>query len=234
MGNITALNGLCTSAGVAINAGTVFTPAEGQKFYALTGGKLSGAWVVGYDKGNESALLAYPHTIPEGGDADDAQGVLVPDAGTMNYRPAVIRMPADTILSGVTQSCRIRVENDAGHPMAMLHLDTETTAWASATGTVLLGYEKKADEPVTLGSAVVDVDVTNATAIPVTLGSEVVDVDIQNAEIGVTVNNTELDVSVTNDVLDVDVQNASLTVAVSNTDPMPVAIKGSRTKLAVI
>ena len=160
MGNITALHGLCTSAGVAIAPGTVLAPGDGQKFYALTGGKKSGKWVIKYDKGDEAALLARPcHvTALSGGSVRSVllvgQGA---NAGTMNASPAVVRMPADTFLDTVTDGSEMIVENPSGHPMAMLHLDTETVAWASATGTVSLGYEQEADEPVEMQNTSIEV-----------------------------------------------------------------------------
>lgn len=165
MGNITALNGLCTSAGVAIAPGTVLAPGDGQKFYALTGGKKSGKWVIKYDKGDEAALLARPCHVTALSGGSVRSVLLVgqgENAGTMNASPAVVRMPVDTFLDTVTDGSEMIVENPSGHPVAMLHLDTETVAWASATGTVSLGYEQEADEPVEVQNTSIEVQTGTA------------------------------------------------------------------------
>jgi len=196
MATVTSLTGMCTSAGVAID------PAEamaGQVFYALTGGK-SGLWQMKYDKGDESALLFEPghvDMVSVGGKFFTLLGVgQGSDAATMNTRSSVLRFPADTFVNGVSDGAEIYVENKAGHPLAKAYLNTETVAWASATGTVELGYKQEAAKPVSLGTEVVDVDVqnasldvevVNATDIAVTLDGEVVDVDVTNAsDIAVT------------------------------------------------
>jgi len=211
MATVTSLTGMCTSAGVAID------PAEamsGQVFYALTGGK-SGLWQMKYDKGDESALLFEPgHVVSVGGKFFTLLGVgQGSDAATMNTRSSVLRFPADTFVDGVKDGAEIYVENKGGHPLAAAYLNTETVAWASATGTVELGYKQEAARPVTLGTEVVDVDVQNAS----------LDVEVVNA--------TDIAVTLDGEVVDVDVQNTTLDVEVTNASDIAVTLGGESVKV---
>lgn len=164
----TAGTGLVTSAGVAIAPGTLSSAAgsgmDSQILYGKpTKGKRWG-WRLGYDNGDESALLVTFLCQRVAGEDYDALGIVGQglDAGTFNGRPGAVRIPVDTFLENVYAATVFSADHPDNCNMAALYIDTEAVAIASATGTLTIGF-------------VADV-AGLADALPVTLGSEVVDV----------------------------------------------------------
>jgi hypothetical protein len=94
----------------------------------------------------------------------------------MAAAPVTARFPASTFVTNVFEATELDVENKGGHPVAKLYLDTETTAWASASGAVEVGYTPWKNAPVEIKnpSAIpVSASVSNTESIPVRLQGKV-------------------------------------------------------------